>query len=79
MDTTLARLKVGQLLDGRYRVDARIARGGMATVYLGRLRGAAGFARLVAVKQLHPHFLLYSQSRPYYGRPISKCGSNRRL
>jgi len=35
MDTTLARVPVGQLLDGRYRVEAHLARGGMATVYLG--------------------------------------------
>ncbi|QKW06018.1 Stk1 family PASTA domain-containing Ser/Thr kinase [Streptomyces sp. NA04227] len=33
MDTTLQDPLVGQLLDGRYRVDARIATGGMATVY----------------------------------------------
>ncbi|MDW6063422.1 Stk1 family PASTA domain-containing Ser/Thr kinase [Streptomyces sp. FXJ1.4098] len=33
MDTTLHDPLVGQLLDGRYRVEARIAAGGMATVY----------------------------------------------
>jgi serine/threonine-protein kinase len=33
-----------------------IAAGGMATVHLGRLSGAAGFARTVAVKRLHPQF-----------------------
>lgn len=33
MDTTLDDPLVGQTLDGRYRVDARIAAGGMATVY----------------------------------------------
>lgn len=33
MDTTLQDPLVGQVLDGRYRVDARIAVGGMATVY----------------------------------------------
>ena len=31
----------------------RIAAGGMATVHLGRLLGAAGFSRTVAVKRLH--------------------------
>src|SRR5258708_38733017 len=35
MDTTLSRPNSGQLLDGRYRVGSWIARGGMATVYLG--------------------------------------------
>lgn len=41
---------------GRYVLHGPIAGGGMATVHLGRLRGAAGFARLVAIKQLHPQF-----------------------
>ncbi len=40
---------------GRYEVIAEIASGGMATVYLGRVLGAAGFQRLVAIKCLHPH------------------------
>src|SRR5690606_1097022 len=33
-----------------------ISAGGMATVYYGRLLGPVGFARTVAVKQLHPQF-----------------------
>ncbi|MDX6209492.1 MAG: eukaryotic-like serine/threonine-protein kinase, partial [Frankiales bacterium] len=33
MDTTLADTLVGRVLDGRYRIQERIARGGMATVY----------------------------------------------
>jgi serine/threonine-protein kinase len=32
-----------------------IASGGMATVFLGRVTGAKGFQRLVAIKRLHPH------------------------
>jgi serine/threonine-protein kinase len=39
---------------GRYAIYGEIAAGGMATVYIGRLRGPAGFARRVAVKSLHP-------------------------
>ncbi len=38
----------------RYEVLTRIATGGMATVYVGRLRGAVGFSRLVAIKKPHP-------------------------
>ncbi|MDB4942416.1 MAG: serine/threonine protein kinase [Labilithrix sp.] len=38
----------------RYETLARIASGGMATVYVGRLRGAVGFSRLVAIKRPHP-------------------------
>src|SRR6201982_3409610 len=34
MDDTLADPLAGRLLDGRYAVTARLARGGMATVYL---------------------------------------------
>src|SRR5262245_52068791 len=42
---------------GRYRLVHEIASGGMATVYLGRMLGRAGFARPVAVKVLHPHLM----------------------
>ena len=35
MDTALADPLVGSVLDGRYRVEARVARGGMSTVYSG--------------------------------------------
>ncbi|MCC7541239.1 MAG: serine/threonine protein kinase [Deltaproteobacteria bacterium] len=40
---------------GEYEVVARLRAGGMATLYLGRRRGAAGFARPVAIKVVHPH------------------------
>ncbi len=39
---------------GRYALFGAIASGGMATVYLGRQLGQAGFARTVAIKRLHP-------------------------
>ncbi len=51
MDTTLARAPVGQVLDGRYRVESLIARGGMATVYLGT---DTRLDRTVALKIMHP-------------------------
>jgi serine/threonine-protein kinase len=41
---------------GRYVIYGEIAQGGMATVHLGRLRGAAGFTRIVAIKKLHAQF-----------------------
>jgi serine/threonine protein kinase len=41
---------------GRYRVYSELASGGMATVYLGCLIGAAGFSKLVAIKCLHEEF-----------------------
>ncbi len=40
---------------GRYEVLTQLASGGMATVYVARAQGVAGFERLVAVKVLHPH------------------------
>ena len=39
----------------RYETLAVIGQGGMATVALGRARGAAGFTRLVAIKRAHVH------------------------
>ncbi|MBX3226862.1 MAG: serine/threonine protein kinase [Labilithrix sp.] len=42
-------------MNGRYSILATLAKGGMGTVHLGRMKGNAGFARLVAIKQLHPH------------------------
>jgi serine/threonine protein kinase len=41
---------------GRYLLFGEIASGGMATVHLGRVSGAAGFSRTVAIKRLHPAF-----------------------
>jgi serine/threonine-protein kinase len=41
----------------RYELLLRLAAGGTATVYVGRLRGAAGFSRLVAVKRAHQHLV----------------------
>ncbi len=40
---------------GRYSLFAKLASGGMATVYLGRLNSDVGFGRTVAIKRLHPH------------------------
>jgi serine/threonine protein kinase len=41
---------------GRYALCGEIASGGMATVHLARQLGAAGFARIVAVKRLHERY-----------------------
>ncbi|WP_030145022.1 Stk1 family PASTA domain-containing Ser/Thr kinase [Spirillospora albida] len=50
MDTSVADPLVGQVLDGRYRIESRVARGGMATVYEARdLR----LDRTVAIKVMH--------------------------
>jgi serine/threonine-protein kinase len=41
---------------GRYLLHRQIARGGMATIHIGRLMGDEGFSRIVAAKRLHPEF-----------------------
>ncbi|WP_326612546.1 Stk1 family PASTA domain-containing Ser/Thr kinase [Streptomyces scopuliridis] len=51
MDTTLKDPIVGHVLDGRYRVDARIAVGGMATVYRAV---DTRLDRVLALKVMHP-------------------------
>jgi len=51
MDTTLSDPLVDRLLDGRYAVQARLARGGMASVYLAI---DTRLDRRVAVKVMHP-------------------------
>jgi serine/threonine protein kinase len=40
----------------RYELLGELATGGMATVYLGRLRRPMGFNRLVAIKCMHPQY-----------------------
>ena len=40
---------------GRYELRFELASGGMGSVYLARLRGTAGFEKLVALKRIHPH------------------------
>lgn len=52
MDTTVADPLVGQVLDGRYRIESRIARGGMATVYVAR---DIRLDRVIALKVMHPN------------------------
>jgi serine/threonine protein kinase/beta-lactam-binding protein with PASTA domain len=51
MDTTVADPLLGALVDGRYRVRARVARGGMATVYTAM---DERLERTVALKIIHP-------------------------
>ncbi|WP_449489261.1 Stk1 family PASTA domain-containing Ser/Thr kinase [Streptomyces lavendulae] len=51
MDTTLEDPLVGRVLDGRYRIDARIAAGGMATVYRAV---DTRLDRVLALKVMHP-------------------------
>lgn len=58
-DARLSRSMAGRQL-GRYEILTQLASGGMASVYIARAQGVAGFERLVAIKLLHPH-LAYEQ------------------
>jgi serine/threonine-protein kinase len=40
---------------GDYEIVAKLKSGGMATLFLGRRRGASGFAKHVAIKVVHEH------------------------
>lgn len=51
MDATLQDPLIGQVIDGRYRVEARIAVGGMATVYRAL---DTRLDRMLALKVMHP-------------------------
>jgi serine/threonine-protein kinase len=64
---------VGQLLGGRYHVDARIARGGMATVYLGT---DTRLDRVIALKIAHPEL---SDDAEFVRRFIGEARSAARL
>ncbi|HMH58833.1 MAG TPA: protein kinase, partial [Galbitalea sp.] len=64
---------VGRLIDGRYQVRSRIARGGMATVYLATdLR----LERKVAIKIMHGHL---SDDSKFRDRFIQEARSAARL
>ncbi len=45
------------LVIDRYEIYEAIAKGGMGAVHFGRLVGAEGFGRIVAIKRMHPHLL----------------------
>ena len=65
MGTTITDPLVGQLVDGRYQVVSRIARGGMATVYLAVDRR---LDREVALKVMHPHLAEASGGADFVAR-----------
>jgi formylglycine-generating enzyme required for sulfatase activity/serine/threonine protein kinase len=53
MTSSMSAMTIGR---GRYALYGEIASGGMATVHFGRLVGAVGFNRPVAIKRLHPQY-----------------------
>ncbi|MCT2593357.1 Stk1 family PASTA domain-containing Ser/Thr kinase [Streptomyces sp. N2-109] len=73
MDATLHDPIQGQVLDGRYRVDARIAVGGMATVYRAL---DTRLDRVLALKVMHPSL---AADRLFVDRFIREAKSVARL
>jgi len=60
MDTQVADSLLGSLIDGRYRIRARVARGGVATVYTAT---DERLERTVALKIIHPAQARDAQAR----------------
>lgn len=73
MGTTVSDQFVGQWLDGRYRIDARIARGGMATVYRAQ---DMRLDRTVALKVMHASL---AEDDEFVSRFIREAKSTARL
>jgi eukaryotic-like serine/threonine-protein kinase len=73
MDTTVTDPLVGRLLDGRYRVDSRLARGGMATVYRAL---DTRLDRPVALKVMHAGL---AEDHAFVSRFIREARSAARL
>ncbi len=73
MDTTLQDPLVGRVLDGRYHVESRLARGGMATVYLALDRR---LDRTIAIKVMHPQL---AEDEEFVSRFIREAKSAARL
>ncbi|MDT0157546.1 Stk1 family PASTA domain-containing Ser/Thr kinase [Microbacterium sp. ARD32] len=73
MSTASADPLIGRLVDGRYRVRARIARGGMATVYVAT---DMRLERRIALKVMHAHL---SDDSAFQSRFIQEARSAARL
>ncbi|MCW2940624.1 MAG: hypothetical protein JWN00_3609 [Actinomycetia bacterium] len=69
VDTTVTDPLVGQVLDGRYRIESRIARGGMATVYVAR---DIKLGRAIALKVMHANL---AQDEEFVRRFIGEAKS----
>jgi eukaryotic-like serine/threonine-protein kinase len=73
VDLRVSAALVGRLLDGRYRVQATLARGGMATVYRAV---DTRLDRVVAVKVMHPELAIDDD---FVARFIAEARSAARL
>jgi serine/threonine-protein kinase len=63
---TQVELPVWPRVIGQYAIYEPIATGGMASVHYGRLRGAVGFSRTVAIKCLRPELAANAELRAMF-------------
>ena len=73
MDAKVSDSLIGRVLDGRYRIEARVARGGMATVYRAL---DTRLDRIVALKIMHQ---LFAEDDEFVTRFIREAKSAARL
>ena len=73
MDTTVSDPLIGRVLDGRYQVGGKLARGGMATVYEAI---DTRLDRTVALKVMHPSL---ADDEEFVSRFIREAHSAARL
>ncbi|MEM9188959.1 MAG: serine/threonine-protein kinase [Myxococcota bacterium] len=53
IESSFLRVSQAERMLGRYELFYELGRGGMATVFLARMRGAGGFQRWFAIKRVH--------------------------
>ncbi len=63
--------RIGQVIDGRYRLDAVVGRGGMGVVYKAT---HVGIHRVVALKLLHPTLAMVPDLRQRFEREARAIG-----
>src|ERR1700689_2880559 len=67
---------IGEILDGKYRIDRQLGAGGMGNVYLATHLGTT---RVVAVKVIAPKWAADSHFQARFQREAQACGRLRHV